>query len=58
MVDLKLLEIEALVKINLRDIKHLKKSASYIDEQTKDLFKGMINNNKYMLKVITKMKGE
>lgn len=25
MVDLKLLEIEALVKINLRDIKHLKK---------------------------------
>ena len=58
MVDLKLLEIEALVKINLRDIKHLKKSASYIDEQTKGLFKGMINNNKHILKVITKMKGE
>jgi hypothetical protein len=55
MVDLNLLELKALAKNSLVDIKQLQDTATYLDEKTKHLLESMTIKHKYMLEVIARM---
>lgn len=55
MVDLNILELKALAKNSLVDIKQLHDTATYLDEKTKHLLESMKIKHKYMLEVIERM---